>query len=623
MDEDMDSMETIKMGSAHYANETYAYILLATIGIILIALSLAAWSFRLTTKLRLRAKAHKHRAPASTTWLYTIVSILRESSYGQIRVRHVGLLPSSGIILLSGLYISILITCLLSDIWAPRPVFWEAIALRSGYLAVAQLSLLVAISAKKNLLALLTHTSHERIIVFHRLVAICVLITATLHMGYFLREWLYYDVWKSQWQEMGASMLQWGFAAWGIMIFTLVTSLPIIRAKFYEIWICLHIVSMISLFAMVYMHLDPPYRGWIYAPIAIWVFDRVWRFGSRLHLNADPRQRTLYKARATVEALTGNVTKVTVRNFAMSRSPGQFAYLSIYSLGLNSHPFTIISSPESPDLVFMMKAKGGLTHMVYKKAALQLPPNNEVFRCSVEGPYGGSHIKLQAFDTVFLVAGGIGATFAISLLKELVCNPGCCRRARFVWAVKSSNDLTWLSDELAECVQHANQNRLFLEIEIYVTCDEGYVSMTQPQQSKKTCGNAACRCRSIITQSDITPAALQPEDTSLVAEVEEKTLTQSTVSRVEKSSKGCCCSRRLQTKSALDHLQFAGRPDLYNLISKDLNKARGESAVIVCGPESMTLDIRRVVVKLSDDRAVKKGTGAEAIYLHVENQTSI
>jgi hypothetical protein len=55
------------------------------------------------------------------------------------------------------------------------------------------------------------------------------------------------------------------------------------------------------------------------------------------------------------------------------------------------------------------------------------------------------------------------------------------------------------------------------------------------------------------------------------------------------------------------------------IIRKSLERAEGESAVIVCGPPGLADDVRLSVVALSDERAVHKGTGAQGIYLHVEN----
>ena len=63
---------------------------------------------------------------------------------------------------------------------------------------------------------------------------------------------------------------------------------------------------------------------------------------------------------------------------------------------------------------------------------------------------------------------------------------------------------------------------------------------------------------------------------------------------------------------------LSGRPYSCSIIQKVLEEAEGESAVVVCGPMGLKDDVRNVVVALSDERAVHKGTGAQDIYLHVE-----
>ncbi|KAF2404741.1 hypothetical protein EJ06DRAFT_470640 [Trichodelitschia bisporula] len=63
---------------------------------------------------------------------------------------------------------------------------------------------------------------------------------------------------------------------------------------------------------------------------------------------------------------------------------------------------------------------------------------------------------------------------------------------------------------------------------------------------------------------------------------------------------------------------LSGRPACANVIRKSLEQARGESAVVVCGPGGLVSDVRSAVVGLSDERAVHKGTGAQGIWLHCE-----
>ena len=595
-------MSDMAMGSAPYPAQTYAFIFWYLIAGCLVVSSVIAWSFEFSTKLRTRALTNGEASPAKSSRLYTAVSVVREASYTQWGIPYIGNLPTTGNMLVSAVYIAILLSCLLSQVWAEIPMFWEAIALRAGYLSVAQLSLLIALSTKRNFIAYMTHTSHERINIYHRLVGICVLVTSTIHMGFYLREWLYYNVWKSQWAEMGVSMLQWGFAAWGILIFILFSSISIIRAKLYSTWIVLHVLSMVAFLAMVIMHLDPPYRVWAYVPIAIWVVDRAIRFMSRIWLNVRA-SRGLTSA-CTVEHLTGNVTRVTVPNYRLARKPGQFVYLSIYQLGIHSHPFTMVSLTDASDLVFLLKAKTGMTSTLRRKASLQLPPNHMRLQCSIEGPYGGSHIAMQSFDTVVLIAGGVGATFTKSLLQDIVRKPGCCRIVRYIWIVKSAKHVDWFADIIAECKQEASAHNVSLSFGVWVTCDEEYTSTEQ----EKSIGCVNCQCKKTIEPSEIeiisTEKSTQSSSSSFSNELQE--------------SRPCCC-RQVSTVSQ-EQEYYSGRPDLYRLISGIVEGAQGETGVAVCGPTTLTRDVRNTVFRISDERAVKKGTGAEAIYLHVENQ---
>ncbi|KAF2839773.1 hypothetical protein M501DRAFT_1003220 [Patellaria atrata CBS 101060] len=63
---------------------------------------------------------------------------------------------------------------------------------------------------------------------------------------------------------------------------------------------------------------------------------------------------------------------------------------------------------------------------------------------------------------------------------------------------------------------------------------------------------------------------------------------------------------------------LSGRPQPRNIIRKSLEQALGESAVVVCGPRGLVSDVRTATVGLSDERAVHKGTGAQGVWLRVE-----
>lgn len=589
-------------GSAPYTHATYAKFLWYVITAFLIFSGMIAWSFKLSTALRLRsARNPAWRRPAATSWIFTFVSIFREISYGQIQVPFMNCSLTSGNMLGCTAYLIVLFSLLLNRVYAPGAIGWESIALRSAYLTVAQLPLLVVLSTKRNIVAFFLRTSYERLNVYHKLISYCTLITATLHMGYFLREWLYYNVFASQWQEMGKTMLVWGFVGWGLLVLIALTSIPFFRHKQYELWLIGHVISMLAFFVIITIHLEPGTRNWVYASVSIWAFDRIVRFAHRSYINLDLRNKSLSKGTATFEVLSSTATKITIPRFRLVRKPGQHVYLTIRELGISSHPFTVISTPESSNLSFIVKAKAGLTKAIHTKASTQLPPNEVVMRCIVDGPYGGRHTPFQSFDSVVLIAGGVGATFTMSLLQDLAFNPGCCKRIECIWVVKSAAQFDWFSEIISQCQTMARQNNVELSFTLYVTCDETFTASTRTTGG--SCKGSYCCCRETIDQ--------KASERYLAASGELEIVPLETVRKV------CCCSKPPISKLSIESI--SGRPNIYAVISKVLVVARGETGIAVCGPTALTSTTRAVVVRLSDTRAAKKGTGAEAIYLHCEN----
>lgn len=64
--------------------------------------------------------------------------------------------------------------------------------------------------------------------------------------------------------------------------------------------------------------------------------------------------------------------------------------------------------------------------------------------------------------------------------------------------------------------------------------------------------------------------------------------------------------------------EYTSRLDIETLIRGPVEQAWGETAVVVCGGREVVARTRNCVSWLSDERAVHKGTGAQGIYLHVE-----
>lgn len=296
---------------------------------------------------------------------------------------------------------------------------------------------------------------------------------------------------------------------------------------------------------------------------------------------------------------------------------------------------------------------------------------------SLEGPYGRIR-PLRQFDSVVLFAGTTGATFTMPLIRDIVLgwqtqnSPGTwlrpsgvvTRRIRYVWVTKSRGQVSWFSSQLSSLVEQVSRLRaegleIELEISIYCTCDD---SFTEEHKSLLSSSNATPKFEKTVHGrveeiDTITPSTtLDGNEKKNVAEVDERrysaapSTTHSTQhmcgggtcccqSTIEDEADAdtprapCCCGPRASTdsektpspsvssKTPLLHPSislFAGRPNPHNIVRKTLEEALGESAVVVCGPSGLVGSVRKSVVKLSDERAVHKGTGAQGIHLHVE-----
>jgi NAD(P)H-flavin reductase len=109
------------------------------------------------------------------------------------------------------------------------------------------------------------------------------------------------------------------------------------------------------------------------------------------------------------------------RRFAWA--PGQHVFVRFLGLGLHalsSHPFTVSSlhaagaggenttEGEGENTVeLVLRVHGGITRALAAKAAGRPAWATRVV---LDGPYGGLHAPLRAFERVYLLAGGSGAS---------------------------------------------------------------------------------------------------------------------------------------------------------------------------------------------------------------------
>lgn len=624
----------------------------------------------------------------------TITAMSREVTYASLpplRVRgySLHLAPLGPVLVVLANLVVVLVFCFYkldtTDQWS-----WENVGYRTGFVTIAQLPLVFLLAGKQNIIGLFTGLGYERLNWFHRWISRTLWLTATIHMGFWFRNWDQYDY--ITYQLKNDPLTKRGFAAWCILTFIVLASFAPVRRLSYEIFVVQHIVMFAGFLAAVYLHAPDEVKVWVWIPVGFVIFDRVARSALLLYSNFSffhpfRKERVsnngILAHKASFTPLPGNVTRITVDNPLIRWEPGQHVFLSCHSVvPLQSHPFTIASLPSDKKLEFFVRAEKGGTRRFFRYASKyhellgspQSASSSGLKTVFVEGPYGKMR-SLRQFDSVVLLAGGTGTTFTVPLLRDIVeawkqeclqssapsrisflkaARLAATRRIRFVWVVKSRAQLSWFKaqfqavlEDVKACQQAQPDFCREIELSVYVTCDEKLeekprglqpTSYADGNNAEKHIAEQEAEKDAILIRStsnssnpqfpagEISDGCLPGGGCCCTVEIEDE--NNSTL------PKHCTCSGTAASSPDLANANpppsssspttkpdipiFSGRPQPRTIIRKVLERAEGESAVVVCGPRGLANDVRRSVVSLSDERAVHKGTGAQGIYLHVE-----
>ncbi|KAF7188478.1 Ferric/cupric reductase transmembrane component 7 [Pseudocercospora fuligena] len=624
----------LKIDGANYA-KYFWYGIVVVVGIATL-FNFARW---LTLQQRLRAAARGHEKTARPKgilagWLATITAIGREASYLQFTptTKYLFLrIPTFGTILLVSTYLAFIIALEFADNNVAGAQYLQGLGVRAGWLAVAQLPLLVLLINKNSIIGSLTGTSWERLNVLHRWVARGMLLLAIFHFGFQSTAWQKYHVMELEWKTDDCPPT--GIAAFAILLWMNLSTLAPLRYLSYEFFVVQHILTWFGFVVALMFHLPSTAlssRVYVYIPIGIYLADRILR-SLMLAWN------NLRVSRATMVQLDGGVTKLRISNKAIKRwRPGSHVLLSIPRFGImQSHPATIVSTPKSHngDLVFMLKGHKGFTKKIFSGANTStealiaeskddsdVEKHTQVSQSThiaiIDGPYGGSQSDFAAFDSICLIAGSTGVTFTTSILQDLadrVSTQGKkfpLRRVHFVWCVKDSNWAHWISDELEAAYTKLQSCGIYVKISVYVTCADKFTETgNEPKECGCECDKSKGPCCCVVVDEDdegeavdaITPA----KEAANVAE------TSASSSQVDLTS-----GRKMPFLRCATF--YSGRPDVREVLETLVDGADGESGVAVCGPTGLITTTRNTLVRISDERAIHKGTGAQGCYLHAE-----
>ncbi len=234
-----------------------------------------------------------------------------------------------------------------------------------------------------------------------------------------------------QWATMFGSIAFWGMV--GLLLVTFFIKLP------YRLWLFTHKFLGVAFF-IAGLHIffinsdtsrDPLMKGYVLTIVAVGLVAFVYKtLASNVFI-----RKYKYKVNA-VQVTAGNVVQILMSPLtqAMSYKPGQFVFVRFREGGPHVtrewHPFSISSGPKDEQLELSIKGLGDYTTAL---ANLQVGATADV-----EGAYGRFSYTNYTCKNQIWIAGGIGITPFLSMLKDLPAE-GC--KVDLYYAVKTASEM--------------------------------------------------------------------------------------------------------------------------------------------------------------------------------------
>lgn len=530
--------------------------------------------------------------------------------------------PSTGRVLVLLVYWAVVIYMATAGAIVKDAYFWERIGFRNAWVTVMQVPFLYLLASKSSILGMIAGSSYERLNWLHRWVARTMLITASVHGWYFWGEWVRADIVQEEIQLM--PMIKYGLAAWGLLLWANLSGLAPLRHLSYEFFIAQHMLTWIAFLYVVYIHV-PSYAQYnVWFAIAALCFDRFYRTVLLLWQNIKLRpnrsdceggQRLGHQAQ--IRAVGEDITVITIKDVHFSWRAGQHLYLWIPKIGLSDHhPYTIASAHTVAEtcicnsIQLVVRKHKGFSRRLHDYAKkTQTSGKKETVTAFVTGPYGLPSVW-DVYDTLVLISASTGASFTLPILESVLTSKQkkkalCTRRIDFLLAAKKGDEIDYYVQRLHEMIDKAAEVGVELKVHIAVTRGPPVpmlVSRGVGRNSDEEMTNAAAAGAVSSASSGIVPYHRKPD------------------SGVEDIEKLAGAEGRPRSSASSDsHVHHSStRPDIEAFIREPVEAAGGETSVVVCGGKSLVARTRNCVTRLSDDRAVHKGTGAQGIHLHVE-----
>ncbi|KAG4264403.1 hypothetical protein FPRO04_01807 [Fusarium proliferatum] len=446
-------------------------------------------------------------------------------------------------------------------------------ASRTGWMAIANLLIVIFLSLKNTPIVIFMTSSYERLNILHRITGYTTLIFAIVHSC------SYAAVFGAQkfLQRLLAREEIFGMVSMGSFL-VLGFAGAVLRTWWYELFYYLHVVFWILAVIMTGLHQPEPSKKVLYvisASAGIWVLERVIRL-ARIIVNSTNNTVTL-------TPLPNGGTRATLAKAPYGSSSGKHGFLWIPGVrAVETHPFTMVATDP---LEFVVAAHDGFTRALHK-CALEYP--GITLKGSVEGPYG-NHPDVKGYDKVMLIAGGSGASFTVGAVLDMLKSLDTDAEIdiEFVWMIRKPTYFTWFAEHI-ETLRRDHR----VSTKIYVT----RASETEIVPRRQLPSASHTSSSNTFVESDPEQDGLSHVDTTrLSLDIEKNEALPPVIN------------------ASLDDIFDVGRPDVASLVEELIASTPSDKRVLVmgCGPRTLTSAIQNAAA----DCIVENRAGVE---LHLE-----
>ena len=221
-----------------------------------------------------------------------------------------------------------------------------------------------------------------------------------------------------------------------LMFAIIITSLPIVRRRLFEVFQFLHVLFVLGMVCCAFFHSG----GFVVILASI-------AYGGDLLIRKVLMAYMLYPHKAYLRKLTESVLEISFpKTKSVNYNPGQYLIIAVPNISiLQWHPFSISSSPHQDIVTLNIRVCGNWTRELEK-----LAEENDCIDILCEGPYGSLGVDLISKDRykiVMFLSGGIGVTPMQSICHQLMYEHTMGKReVKRIWFLWTARDPDMLED---------------------------------------------------------------------------------------------------------------------------------------------------------------------------------